>query len=171
MTIQGGAPANGKVLTSDASGNASWQSLTSGAVPGSVVSAASLTGNNNNNIPTASNVYEFTGPTANITLTANQRVVMVCQVALGRTAAAMSVFRLDVGYQLVSGGTVYNAAVGDYIDQSPAIAAGERNTYTVTGSFKPGAGTWKIGPVIYSSTTGYFNNDDFTNGYYMIINE
>ncbi len=166
LRIQGGSPGAGKVLTSDANGVGTW--LTPEASSNVVV--GSLNGYSGSSIPTVGNAWNFIGPSTVVTLSAGQKVVIVYTASLGKTAAGNSFFRLDVGYQLNSGGSVYNASGGAYINQKPSIAASEMNVYTMTGVISPGAGTWKIGAVIYAPAS-YFNYNDYCNGYYMIISE
>ena len=165
-------PGAGKILTSNATGVGSWSNANT--TTGSILLTANLYGGAaGGNIPILVNVWEFFGPTTTVTLTSTQRVIMTMIAVLGRTAAGNTNFNLDIGYQLQPPGTVTNASGGNYMDVNPAFSASSsRSSYSMSGSFKPGvAGTYKIGAMIRCATAIYLNNNDFVNGYYMIVNE
>lgn len=162
---------NGKILQSDATGNASWAN--SNATTGSIQITANLSGFAGSALPVSTAGWEFFGPFSTITLTNSQRVVMTMIASLGKSTAGSVAFDLDIGYQFQPGGSLNNASGGNYIDLSPAFpTSASRSSFSMSGSFKPAlAGSYKIGAMIRCTTAGYLNNNDFVNGYYMIINE
>ena len=166
LQVTGGTPGAGKVLMGDASGNATWSGggviAQSGLIAGSVGSSR----------PSVALVNEFFGPTVTLTLTANQRVVMMTTASMGRNAVGNTGFILDIGYSLCCGGPVYPTSGANYIIHNPSFPAGsDRQSFTMIGSVKPGAGDWVIGSMIFCDTVDYLHNNDYVNGYYMIINE
>lgn len=166
LQVTGGTPGAGKVLTSDASGNAAW----SGG--GVIAQTGLMQGNSGTAIPLAASVNEFFGPTITLTLAANQRVVIVMAAGLGRNAAGSSQFNLDIGAR-IGAGPVLSATGGGYIVNQPVFtASGGRQTYTMIATFKPGIpSTYQIGCSINCTTASYLNSNDWATGYYMIINE
>ncbi|MEP7144689.1 MAG: hypothetical protein ABI707_17535 [Ferruginibacter sp.] len=159
----------GKVLTSGPTGAGNWAN--SNAVPGSIARVNNMQGSAGGSIPTAASVWEFFGPSTTVTLNGNQRVVMNAVAALGKTVAGNSSFRLDVGYQLQSSGVISNAAGGNYVRYQPNLAVNDRQSFAMVGSFKPVAGIYIIGCVVYCTTINYLNFNDYINCTYMIINE
>lgn len=175
--IRGGSPGTNKVLTStNNNGDATWTA--SNALPGTIALTGFRSGYVGANVPAGSaGLYEFMGGiTQSVTLTANQRLVITASVTLGRstTGIASSGFRMDVGYQLGSG-TINNCSSGGYMIVTPAVStAGAKDVYSFTGTVKPGAGTYNIGIVINNGVAGqvgFFNNNDYCNITYQIINE
>ncbi len=163
VKISGGTPGAGKVLVSDATGLASW---------GAPVFMAPMFGGIGGGIPTIAGTWQFLGGgTASVSLNGSQRVAIMVTAALGRTAVGNTQFNLDVGYQNQAGGPVTNASGGGYLIYNPNFAANDRQSFAIIGTFKPVAGTYTIGPVISCPTAGYLTNNDFVNGYYMIISE
>ena len=158
----------GKVLASDANGNAGW--LPGKSIPGTIALAGSMNGQAKQNLPTASNVYEFVGPTAIISVNGSQRIIVNSTAALGRLSAGGADFRLDVGYQLGTG-AINNFAAGNYIMHREVFTTSQRHSFSATGSIKPAAGTYTIGLIIYGTTVGALNYNDFVNSSFLIINE
>jgi hypothetical protein len=159
-----------------------WQSLTSqAALPtttGTIALTAKLSGNINENIPISTygvGPWEFIGVSANVTLAANQRVVMSLTGALGRSTASTSIPRttIDVGYSLNGTGPVTIAHPSTFTIIKPYFPlANMLQQVSFFGTFKPGeAGIYKIGPVIRCDEAGYFTKNDYLSGYYQIINE
>jgi hypothetical protein len=159
-----------------------WQSLTSqAALPtttGTVALTARFSGNISENIPISTygvGSWEFIGVTTNVTLTANQRVIMSLTGALGRSAASTTLPRttIDVAYSLDGTGPVTNANPSNFTIIKPYFPlANMLQQVSFFGTFKPGeAGTYKIGPVIRCDVAGYFTQNDYISGYYQIINE
>ena len=160
--------AAGKILTSDALGNGTWGA--SNAVPGTIALSGNLYGLVTSSIPVTI-VNEFFGPTTTVTLNGHQRLVMNIVATLGRSAAGNTSFILDGGFQLQPAGAITFVAGINYMFQIANFTALTRNPYPMTGSIVLPAGTYKIGPVINCGTTSFFNNNDYVNGTYSIINE
>jgi hypothetical protein len=163
--------AAGKVLTSNASGVGSW--VTPGTSSGgSISSTGTLGAFAGVSLPTTLGTFSFFGPTTTVTLNGNQRVVMNMVAGLGRASAGTDFFTLDIGYQLQPAGPIVAISGLFNIEYKPVFpAAGGTNPYTITGSFKPAAGTYKIGCLIGGNTIGFLDLNNNVNGYYMIINE
>ncbi len=163
--------AAGKVLTSNASGVGSW--VTPGGSSGSAISSTTFLGGfAGSNLPLQTLGWEFFGPSATITLNGNQRVVMSMVAGLGRASAGADFFTLDLGYKLQPSGPIV-AVSGtfniEYTLNFPAVPT--TNSYSMVSTFKPVAGTYKIGCVITGPTANFLNNNNNVNGYYQIINE
>jgi hypothetical protein len=160
-----------KLLVSDATVNASWTSTNT--IPGTISVTNELSGAITSPIPALANVWQFAGVTHTVALNGNQRVVMSLSLPLGVSFANtnLTTMDLDVGYQNISGTSVINASGSNYSDYSVNFPVAIRNPYSAHGTFRPPAGTYKIGAVIRCSTANYFTGNDFITGYYMIINE
>lgn len=176
LRITSGSPGLNKVLTSNASGSASWTAPNT--LPGTTAQTVIGGGQIPPTVPSgSSSVWEFAGPTVSVTITANQRVVVMAQAALGRNQTGTATnLRMDAGYQLSTSTIVNNCSGGNYMILNPDVAtANSRNPYHVSGSFKPGvAGTYRVGFVVYNGTAGnvnFFNSNDFNNITVMVINE
>lgn len=167
--------AAGKVLTSNASGVGSW--VTPGTSSGgSISSTGTLGAFAGVSLPTTSGTFSFFGPTTTVTLNGNQRIVMNMVAGLGKSTAytpGIDFFMtLDIGYQLQPAGPIVATSGLFNIEYKPIFpAGGNTNPYTITGSFKPPAGTYKIGCLIGGTIIGYLDLNNNVNGYYMIINE
>jgi hypothetical protein len=170
IQLTNGAAA-GKVLTSNAAGVGSWVTPTGGGGTGTISTANSLAGFAGSSLPVVSGPFEFFGPTTTVTLTGNQRVVMNMAASLGKTAAGTDFFSLDIGYQLQPAGPINNGNGGNFIEYQPVFTGPAYTPYSIVASFKPAAGTYKIGCIISGNITGFLNNNNWVNGYYMIINE
>ncbi len=161
----------GKVLTSNAAGVGSWVSpaAVSGGTISSTVSLGAFAGSS---LPLVGGLWEFFGPSTNIVLNGNQRVVMNMVAGLGKSTSGTDFFTLDIGYQLQPGGAIIRANGANFIEYIPVFpAGGSRIPYNMPASFKPVAGTYKIGCIISGNTVGFLDNNDYVNGYYMVINE
>lgn len=160
----------GKVLTSNASGVGTWANAT-GSSTGSISLTNSLSGFTGSSLPLLAGPFEFFGPSTTVTLNGSQRVVMNMAASLGKTTAGTDFFVLDIGYQLQPIGPITTGNGGNYIEYQPVFTAASKTPYTILASFKPAAGTYKIGCIISGNTAGFLDNNDWANGYYMIINE
>lgn len=160
----------GKVLTSNASGVGSWVTP-GGTSGGSISSTGSLGAFAGASLPTTLGTFGFFGPTTTVTLNGNQRVVMNMVAGLGKSGAGTDFFTLDIGSQLQPAGPIVAVSGSFNIEYQPTFTAtGNKYSYTIASTFKPAAGTYKIGCVI-SGTTGFLDFNDNVSGYYMIINE
>ncbi|MEO7311298.1 MAG: hypothetical protein ABIX01_12925 [Chitinophagaceae bacterium] len=159
----------GKVLTSGPAGEGNWAN--SNSVPGSIAAINNRYGSIASAVPGVASIWVFFGPFTSVTLNGNQRVLINAVAGLGKTVAGNSPFRLDVGYQLQPSGEITNAAAGSYIRYQPNLSVTDRQNFAITGSFKPVAGTYKIGLLIYCTTVNYLDFNDWANFSYMIINE
>ena len=170
IKIRGGNPAAGKLLTSGANGEASWQTP---SLPPNTIQTIGFYAGYAGILPAVASTWEFAsfGPIPSVTLNGNQRVIMNATLSLGRNTPGNIDFRLDVGYQFLPGGTIFNSSASNYIVFQPAFTAASKYSFTATGTFKPPAGTYRIGPVLYCNVASYLNNNDYINCTYTIINE
>jgi hypothetical protein len=146
-----GAGAN-KVLTSDASGNASWNTLTgrlSNFVTNSGFGASPATTNSFISIPVS------------VTITAGQKVYVAVSKALGSTAAGgANSLNLYMGYQL-STATVPTTVGGGIIGLS--CLQNTRQTYSMTWVYTGlPAGTYNFGMVSISSNAANWNSNEYS---------
>ena len=170
IKIRGGNPGAGKLLTSGANGEASWQTP---IVPANTIQTIGSYTGPIGTLPAVANALEFAGPIHSITLNGNQRVIMNATLSLGRNTTGNTYFFLDAGFQLIPGGTIFNSSGSNnnFLIFSPAFTAASRYSFTVTGTFKPPAGTYRIGPILQCPTASYLNFNDFMNCTYTVINE
>jgi hypothetical protein len=174
LQVTNGAGVN-KVLTSDATGNANW--TTSNTLPGTINNTVHINSGIKPSLPTAASTWEFVVATpTQVTLTANQRVVIAYNLSMGSTTTNTSnvELRMGAGYRTAGSGSAINTNGNDYVTINPMVTAGVYNAYAFSSSFKPGvAGTYEIGAIIRSANIGFFNlgGNSWISGYYMIINE
>jgi hypothetical protein len=160
MTNGGGA---GKIMTSDASGNASW--VTPGKQVVGVYPVNGYLGTGYNSM--TSNIYQFMGPTTNITVTSTSDIITGSAMVPIAAASAINNVWFGLGYQLQPSGTVSFFTGGSYsiiqvgTERHPLAAAG-----SVTGL---APGTYKVGVIIYNTTATAISSNDYVNSYYMLI--
>ena len=111
-------------------------------------------------------VWVFVGPTANVTVTAAQRLTGTATSSLA--AAGNTTARIDLCYQNSGGGTVTNFSGFNYIIQTFSAV---RVPYTAAGSVVPGvAATYKVGLCALNGGVTAINNNDYVNGYVQVTN-
>ena len=149
---------DGTLQTTAAAGSSSAGKLVaSGFISGSIF----VTINNPNP------VWQFYGPTTNVTLAAGQRLQVIASAAIGINTGP-SAFSIDVAYQLQGNPTITNFAGGGYMDVK--TVSGMRSTWALNGHATGlAAGTYAIG-VVVRSTTAALNDNDFVNLSYMVFN-
>ena len=165
IRIRGGNPGSGKLLTSGANGEASWQT------PANTIQTVGYYTGYTGTLPAVANTWEFAGPVHTISLNGNQRIIMNATLSLGRYTPGNTYFYLDVGYQLIPGGTIFNSSGSNFVVYTPAFTAASSYSFTATGTFKPPAGTYRIGPVLQCNVASYLNNNDYMNCTYTVINQ
>jgi hypothetical protein len=174
LQVTNGAGTN-KVLLSDAIGNANWTAPKT--IPGTIYSTNHLNTSVRTTMPTAASTWEFViGTPTQVTLTANQRVVISYNLTLGNTLTNTSntEIRIGAGYRIAGSSSAINSNGNDYVIINPMFTAGVYNSFSFSSSFKPGvAGTYEIGAIIRSVTANFFNllGNSWYSGYYMIVNE
>lgn len=121
---------------------------------------ASITGNSTVNV--------FVGPTVQVTLTANQKVMVWGAVPLGlATGLARQALYIGAGYQsTVPGSAITNMAGNQF---SISFVRGERSTFPFVGMVQPGAGTYNIGCVVTNIGPNPLTDNDYMNAVYMIV--
>ncbi|GEM_PF-5703971 len=167
LQVQNGAGA-GKVLTSDANGNATWQTPAS-PTPISPTLVYGLLGAISQNIIGGSSIPVFAGPTVQVTITSTaQKIIGVANAPLG-LAAGSAAQNIETGmcYQLVPDGQITNFAGGSY---SLTTATSTRTTFgastTITGL---APGTYNIGFGVRNGGANTLSNNDFVNGWVMVL--
>lgn len=149
LQVTGGVPAEGKVLTSDATGNATWKENQTGGFNAG-------TGGN----PTASTA--FLGPQYTITITSNtQKVFWTATKAMGSTSAAgANSLEIYPGYNnSATPATIFAQGGGMF---GLRCAQNTRQTYTVSGFITGLApGTYNFGMVGSSSDFANWNNNEW----------
>jgi hypothetical protein len=149
VKITGGSPGLGKVLTSDATGLATWESPTQ-------------TGNYSEDqiiVPTTTNL-SWAGPKVTLTTTAGQKVMIVATVAMGSTSVGGAQYLdLSAAYATTGSSVPTN---GDLGLLNLRVQQNTRHVFTVTAIYSPGAGTWDFGPAIRLNTlTTNWNYNDY----------
>ena len=188
LKIAGGAPGDGKVLTSDANGTASWTAPPIGptgpqgpaGAQGPVgpqgpagpqgaqgIVMANIWAGPIPAIPNTNGAWVFAGPTATVTITANQKICAWTVAPLRKTGTTVQI-GFGLGYQANAGGTINNFVGGAYTDASVSTTF---NNLSSCGCITPGAGTWKIGAVVNNLTTDTIDSNDYVNGMYFIVNQ
>lgn len=161
LKINDGTEAAGRVLTSDASGNATWQTPSSGG--GVSMGYSSGPGNN------PSTTTSFIGVTVTVVITSSsQKIHITASKALGSNAAGGATgLNIYPGYQ-ISGGFV--SALGGGIF-GLTCAQGQRHTYTVNGAITGlPPGTYQFGMVGSSVNAANWNNNEFGYVSYILSN-
>ena len=155
------------MLTSDANGNASWQTPSGGGGGGTAVTAAAFSGFAGSSIASGSTAYVFAGPTTTVTITSTtQRIVASASANLGMTTGSTTA---DIGicYQL-GAGTITNFAGINYI--TVALNSTTTGTVSADGSITGLApGTYTIGLGVRNSGAGAINSNDYVNGWVTVI--
>lgn len=149
FTMTGNAPDVGKVLTSDANGNASWQFI-SGKVVNTFFS--SYYGND----PTTT--YDFIGPTVDVTIGNGQTIMVNVCKALGSSVGAVDL-GLDIAYLDLAGGTITGVGNNMY---GLSVNAGTRIPFPMNGviSGLP-AGTYRVGMAGSSSDATNWDSNEY----------
>lgn len=152
--------------------NPNWQRL-GNSVPGPAGPAATvktgvLLGYAGASIAANSTVYVFAGPTASVSITANQKILVWGSVPLGLAAGTVKqTAYIGAGYQSTVAGSVISNMAG--FNYSISELSENRGTYAFAGSIAPGAGTYNIGCVVRNLGAAAITNNDFVNGIYMIV--
>ncbi|MFN8302314.1 MAG: hypothetical protein U0U46_07465 [Saprospiraceae bacterium] len=176
LKIAGGSPGDGKVLVSDANGTASWVAPPVGPQgpqgPAGPQGAQGIVmaGNWNGpiySIPNTNSAYVFAGPTATVTVSANQQICVWASSPLGTTSGTVPI-NYGLGYQNFSGGPITSFLGGSFMIADVTTV---RDIYSACGCFTPGAGTWKIGAVVRHDSSQAVNQNDYVHGMYFIVNQ
>lgn len=109
--------------------------------------------------------YVFAGATTSVTLAVTSKVVGVASAPLGLGAAGTHTFYSGMCYQL-GAGTIINF-VGD--DYSVGVITAQRQGVTVSAGVTLAPGTYLIGMGIRNLGPIQISNNDYVNGYIMII--
>jgi hypothetical protein len=110
----------------------------------------------------------FVGATTTITTTAGQRLVGSAEAPLRANSGIAANVQVGLGYQPVGGGTITNFVGSNY--SLVEVSNTNRQTYAASGSVVPGAGTWTVGYIVLNPSTFAIDNNDFSNGWIMVVN-
>ena len=160
LQVTNGAGA-GKVLTSDATGNATWQTSTSSApqVYGFSGSMANLI---------TSTTYAFAGPTATVTITSSsQKITAVASNSMSLQTAGSQSANIGMCYKLGTTGVITNFVGSNYTLHNITNA---RLPYTASATITGLApGTYTIGLGILNGGALPITGD-YVNGWVMVTN-
>lgn len=161
FTLNDGTQGANKVLTSDASGNASWQTKKE------IQGIHPISGYASSGPFTSTGGYVFVGPTTTITVTSTGDIIMGTAEAPLATSAGVVGVQFGLGYQLNGTGAITNFVGGNY---SFIQIGTERSTRTACASITGLApGNYTVGVIISNTTTTAINNNDYVNGYFTHI--
>lgn len=153
--------ASGEVLTSDASGNATWQTTPGGVVYANFTSGMGST-------PSATN--QFLSPTLTVTISAGQKIVVIANRAFG-TVSAAGAGNLDlyVGYRVAGSGAVPTNYGGGMFNLT--AVQNERTAFGISGVITGlSAGTYEVGMTGDDDGNGQWNNNEWGYLTVMVIN-
>ncbi|OYY93889.1 MAG: hypothetical protein B7Y41_09330 [Hydrogenophilales bacterium 28-61-23] len=114
--------------------------------------------------------YTFVGPTATLTATSSaQRITTAGSLTF--VPSATTSLRVDICYRSSTGTTLQTPGVGYKVIPS---VVNVRLPVNVANSFKPGAGTWLVGPCVRQNAAAMslsVSSDDWSTGWAMLTNE
>ena len=153
-----GTPGAGKVLTSDATGNATWQTATSPA--GTIVNYANASGPCTQPASVSSSVWTWSGPKATLTITSSsQKVMFTATIVMGAGGIAATGLNITPAYSLTSSTTPLELGMGSYDLSCPVNT---ESCYTVTwvdSGFPPG--TYYFGAAVQVTTALNWTNNEY----------
>jgi hypothetical protein len=159
----------GKILTSDASGNATWQTPAVAPTTGTIAGVYPFNGAAGPGPYTASD-YVFVGPTTTFTITSSTQKVY--GTAIAPLALAAGSPKIDVlyglGFRLGVTGAITNFVGNAY---TVIELTDVRNPQTATGyvtNLIPGIYT--MGVILSNDSGTAISNNDYVNGWIMVIN-
>ena len=115
-------------------------------------------------VPAADGVWQFLGNQAVVTTNSTQRLTAAAMVPLATTGATPTI-KLDVCYQLNTGGAINPFSGGAYALVEVTTV---RTAQSVAGTVVPGTGTWRVGAC--AQTAVVLDDNDFVNGYVQVTN-
>jgi hypothetical protein len=147
--------AAGKVLTSDGSGNGTWQA----AVPSATFNSGSGA--------TPSATTQFLSPTVTVTITAGQKIHVTANRAFGTTAAGgADNLDLYVGYRVAGSGDVPTEIGGGMLNMR--VSQNTRIPMGISGVISGlAAGTYEVGMAGDDDGNGNWNNNEW--GYVSVL--
>jgi hypothetical protein len=131
-----------------------------------VVATFSLAGSIALSIPGGSGSYVFAGPTASITVTANQRLTGAATLPIGLASGAEQTVDIGLCFQ-IGAAPITNFAAGNYSTQR--VATGRRS-YGASATTTLAAGTYLVGACVRNTGAGAINDNDFVNGWITVTN-
>lgn len=118
-------------------------------------------------VPGNVSTWQFVGPTAIVTTTANQRLTAAVQAPLGLLSGGTQSFGYDICFRSTTGGA-------SLFNFSPSPSTGQATTTRVAwpaiATVVPGAGTWQVGFCVLNNGSGALSNTDTLNGWVQVTN-
>ena len=111
----------------------------------------------------------FAGSTAVVGVAAGQKLVASAEAPVGLSAGAIpQTFQYGLCYQdaSVAGTSIINFVGGNY---SIGLVTPDRQAFPASALVIPGAGSWRVGFCILNGSAATINNNDFVNGWVMVI--
>ena len=156
-----GTPGLSKVLTSDATGNATWQAPSTSGHVSITSSSYSLCLQ-----PTLINTATWSGPKVTLVITsATQKVLLTATVTMGAGATAGTTLNIWPAYSLTGGTTPTTIGGGSYGFTCPANNRSSFSVTSVITGLTPG--TYDFGAAVSVGTIGQWVNNEF--GYVSAI--
>ncbi len=157
-----GTPGANKVLTSDATGNATWQPTT--GLPGTIAAAQSALGSCPQ--PSALDVTTWSGPKTTLTITsATQKVHLVANVVMGAGGTAATNLDIWPAYAATGSTTPIVVGGGSYDYSCPANTRSCYTTTSVITGLAPG--TYDFGVAVRVSGALNWTNNEY--GYISVL--
>lgn len=119
-------------------------------------------------VPVVNTTYVYLGPTASLTLSANQRLSNTASLTF--TASTNTSLRIDICYSSGVGGTLFSPNSGYKIMPTTANV---RQLVSLSNSFVLGPGSYVLGPCARSTAAAVTltgNSDDWSTGWSMVTN-
>ena len=113
-------------------------------------------------------VYTAIGPAVTLTTTASQRISTTASWTFVPTAT--NSVRVDVCFRPAAGTVLVSPGVGYKV---LPVTTNVHSMASVSNSFKPGAGTWVVGPCVRQNSGANTLNattDDWSTGWAMVTN-
>ena len=116
----------------------------------------------------ANSAWTFAGPTATLTVGANQAITGTGTASLGITAGTAGV-NTYLCYQNAAGGAVTQFGANSTHYQTVTVTT-NRTTFSSSGATIPGAGSWKVGYCVYNNSGSALDLNDWASGVYEVVN-
>jgi len=124
-------------------------------------------------IPAGETTFNFHGPTANIQLTATQRVTATVTAVLGTQSGTAAAFDYNLCYQLLATPTAPEGPVTLFDNRGwlTATATSIKSPFTAAQSVVPGSNnSFKFGFCTKNTSATAIDNNDWVTGWVMVTN-
>jgi len=111
--------------------------------------------------------YQFVGETVSLTVDGAPSVVGAASLVLGTSVAKANAVRIGLCYQL-GNGAIENFVRGSY---TAVDVDSIRTAQSVSASYGPlAAGTYTMGACVWNEGNVTLNNNDYVNGWFLLVN-